>query len=354
MRILLVKTSSLGDVIHNLPVVTDLRKNFPQALIDWVVEESFADIPRLHPGVHAVLPVAWRRWRKSLYMRSTWLEMCAFRHRIRQENYDLVIDTQGLLKSALIAGLAHGKQCGLSRASAREPLAACCYEATFTVSPALHAVTRNRQLVAQAAGYALHDSPDYGLAIPPSATARRAFFAQPPCSASTAKRAGFFPAPSCCAGGSSVASPAPSIAGNKVMLLTATSRDDKLWPEENWVVLGRALYAQGLRCLLPTSFVLPEQARTARLTQAIPDAKTLPPLNLHELADIMAGMHMVIGLDTGLTHLAAALQRPVIALFCASDPAENGVLAAHNAINLGARGAPPQVADVLATVQSLL
>jgi heptosyltransferase-1 len=343
MRILLVKTSSLGDVIHNLPVVTDLRKNFPQALIDWVVEESFADIPRLHPGVHAVIPVAWRRWRKSLYMRSTWLEMCAFRHRIRQENYDLIIDTQGLLKSALIASLAHGKHCGLARASAREPLAACCYAAKFAVSPTLHAVTRNRQLVAQAAGYALHDNPDYGLAVPP-----------PPCSASTAKRAGGFPAPSCCAVGSSVASPAPGIANNKVMLLTATSRDDKLWPEENWIALGRALYAQGLRCLLPTSFALPEQARTARLAQAIPDAKTLPPLNLHELAGIMAGTHMVIGLDTGLTHLAAALQRPVIALFCASDPAKNGVLAAHNAINLGAHGSPPQVADVLATVQSLL
>lgn len=138
------------------------------------------------------------------------------------------------------------------------------------------------------------------------------------------------------------------------MLLTATSRDDKLWPEENWVALGRALYAQGLHCLLPTSFALPEQARTARLAQAIPDAKTLPPLNLHDLAGIMAGTHMVIGLDTGLTHLAAALNRPVIALFCASDPAENGVLAAHSAINLGAHGSPPQVADVLAAVQSLL
>ena len=313
MRILLVKTSSLGDVIHNLPVVTDLRKNFPQALIDWVVEESFADIPRLHPGVHAVIPVAWRRWRKSLYMRSTWLEMCAFRRRIRQENYDLVIDTQGLLKSALIARLAHGKHCGLARTSAREPLAACCYAATFAVSPTLHAVTRNRQLVAQAAGYALHNDPDYGLAVSPAPTFSKA-----------------------------------------VVLLTATSRVDKLWPEERWIALGRALHAQGLHCRLPSGVALAEQARAERLAHAIPDAVALPPQGLRALADDLASARLVIGVDTGLAHLAAALRRPVVALFCASDPALTGVLAARQAINLGARGTPPQVTDVLAAVQSLL
>lgn len=313
MRILLVKTSSLGDVIHNLPVVTDLRKNFPQALIDWVVEESFADIPRLHPGVHAVVPVAWRRWRRSLLARQTWREMRAFLDELRQEQYDLVIDTQGLLKSALIARLAYGRHCGYAPDSAREPLAARCYDATFSVARNLHAVARNRQLVAQAAGYALHNEPDYGLAV----------------------------------------SPAPTFS-KTVMLLTATSRADKLWPEECWIALGQALHAQGLRCLLPAGAALAEQARAARLAQAIPDARALPPQGLRELAAVMANARLVIGVDTGLAHLAAALQQPVVALFCASDPALTGVMAAHHAVNLGARGAPPQVADVLAAVQTVL
>jgi heptosyltransferase-1 len=313
MRILLVKTSSLGDVIHNLPVVTDLRKALPHAVIDWVVEDSFADIPRMHPAVQQVIPVAWRRWRKSLHLCATWREMRAFRRQMQQEKYRLVIDTQGLLKSALIARLANGQHCGYAPASAREPLAALCYEKKFAVGKNLHAVARNRHLAAQAAGYALHDAPDYGLAVLPTPTF-----------------------------------------SNTVVLLTATSRDDKLWPEERWIALGQALHAQGLRCLLPVGTAPAEQARAARLAQAIPDAVALPPHNLRELAAIIADARLVIGVDTGLTHLAAALQRPVLALFCASDPAENGVLAAHSAINLGARGAPPQVADVLIAAQTVL
>lgn len=312
MRILLVKTSSLGDVIHNLPVVTDLRKALPHAVIDWVVEDRFADIPRMHPAIQQVIPVAWRRWRKSLHLCATWREMRAFRRQMQQEKYGLVIDTQGLLKSALITRLAHGQHCGYAPASAREPLAAICYETKFTVGENLHAVARNRQLVALAAGYAVHGAPDYGLPV------------------------------------------APAPASDTAILLTATSRDDKLWSEERWIALGQALHAQGLRCLLPVGVAPAEQARAARLAQAIPDAVALPPHNLRELAAIIADARLVIGVDTGLTHLAAALQRPVLALFCASDPAENGVLAAHSAINLGARGAPPQVADVLAAVQTML
>ena len=124
MRILLVKTSSLGDVIHNLPVVTDLRTHFPEASIDWVVEEGFADIPLLHPGVRRVIPVALRRWRKSLFTPATWRKIGAFHAALKEESYDLVIDTQGLLKSALITRMACGKRCGYTANAAREPLAA--------------------------------------------------------------------------------------------------------------------------------------------------------------------------------------------------------------------------------------
>ncbi len=313
MRILLIKTSSLGDVVHNLPVVTDLRRRYPEAKIDWVVEEALAEIPRLHPGVRHVIPLALRRWRKSPLAAATWREVCAFRAMLRQDDYELVIDTQGLLKSALIAFMARGKRCGFAAGSAREPLAAGFYNKTFDVPTSLHAVARNRRLAALAAGYSDAPAADYGLTAAPSAAARR------PCA----------------------------------VLLTATSRDDKLWPEDRWIATGKALHGQGLTCLLPAGSAT-ERQRAERLAQAIPGAVALPALNLHDLAAQLAAARIVIGVDTGLVHLAAALGRPTLALFCASDPALTGVLATTPAINLGRRGQPPGVDDVLGAAMPLL
>jgi lipopolysaccharide heptosyltransferase I len=145
MRILLVKTSSLGDVIHNLPVVSDLRHSFPDASIDWCVEEAFADIARLHPAVDEVIPVAIRRWRKNLARLATWRDVRAFRARIASRAYDAVLDTQGLLKSALIARQASGRHCGYAAESAREPLAARFYDETFVI-PAQRARGRTQPL----------------------------------------------------------------------------------------------------------------------------------------------------------------------------------------------------------------
>ena len=313
MRILLVKTSSLGDVIHNLPVVTDLRTRFPDASIDWVAEEGFADIPRLHPGVRHVIPVALRRWRKSLLAPATWGEIGAFRAALKEQIYDLVIDTQGLLKSALIARMARGKHCGYTPNAAREALAAHFYDACFDVPQELHAVLRNRQLAALAGGYAAAPAPDYGIAVPS----------------------------------------APTSTGPTAVLLTATSRDDKLWPEERWIEVGQALHERGLKSLLPAGSAM-ERERAARIAQAIPGAGILPPMRLAELAGQLAAARIVVGVDTGLVHLAAALGRPVVALFSASDPALTGVLASTPAFNLGSRGQPPSVGDVLAAALPLV
>ena len=313
MRILLIKTSSLGDVVHNLPVVTDLCRGYPEAKIDWIIEEGFLDIPRLHPGLRRVIPVALRRWRRSLLTPSTWREIRSFHATLQEENYDLVIDTQGLLKSALIGRMARGKRCGFAAAAAREPLAALFYDAAFDVPKDLHAVERNRRLAALAAGYAVSSAPDYGIAA-----------ASPP-------------------------DPDKPLA----VLLTATSRDDKLWPEERWIALGRALHEQGLTCLLPAGSAT-ERERAGRLARAIPGAIALPILSLGELARQLAMARIVIGVDTGLVHLAAALGRPTLALFCASDPALTGVLARTPAVNLGARGQSPGVDAVLAAAMPLL
>ncbi|MDR2187636.1 MAG: lipopolysaccharide heptosyltransferase I [Azonexus sp.] len=309
MRILTVKTSSLGDVIHNLPVVSDIRRHFPDAVIDWCVEENFAAIPRLHPGVAAVLPVALRRWKKQLFARQTWREVAAFRALMRAHTYDFVLDTQGLLKSALIAMQAIGPRCGYDAASIREPLAARFYQRHVAVSKTEHAVVRNRRLAAAVFGYTVDEAPDYGITASPAA----------------------FP----------WLPPAPY-----AVLLTATSRDDKLWPEAHWRELGQRLHEQGCHAVLPGGSA-PERQRAAHLAAAIPAAVAAPPLDIPALAGVLAGAQAVIGVDTGLTHLAAALKIPTIALYTATAPGLTGVFGSGFHRNLGGKGQVPPVAAVL-------
>src|SRR5713226_3707856 len=207
-RILIVKTSSLGDVVHNLPVASDIRRHFPDASIDWVVEELYAPLVALHAAVRRVIPVALRRWRRRPLGRTTWKEIGEFRRLSRAERYDAVIDTQGLLKSALIARAAKGRHHGFDAGSAREPLAARFYDVTHHVARAQHAVSRNRALGAAALGYRVEHPIDYGIVV-----------------------------------GESVTSPARPYA----VLLHGSSRRDKLWSEAAWTELGRALAARGLR-----------------------------------------------------------------------------------------------------------
>jgi heptosyltransferase-1 len=320
MRVLLVKTSSLGDVVHNLPVVSDLVRHFPEVAVDWVVEEGFADIPRLHPAVRRVIPVAVRRWRQQLLQLDTWRQMRGFRQQLRCTPYDLVLDSQGLIKSAMIAGQAalapNGAICGYSADSAREPLAAHFYDRTFQVAKDLHAVLRNRRLAASAFGIGLAPALDYGIAATPS-----------------------------------VATWLPQ--GDYAVLLTATSRADKEWSEPDWLALGSALIATGLRCVLPAGNPT-EQQRAARLTSSLGRAVAAPPMSLAELAGLLSGAALVVGVDTGLVHLAAALNRPTLALFCGSEPQLTGVYAGEQAINLGRRGAPASAHEAVNAALRLL
>lgn len=316
MRILLVKTSSLGDVIHNLPVVSDLRYVFPDASIDWCVEEAFADIPTLHPAIDRVLPTAIRRWRKSFGRWATWREIRDFRRRIRERDYDAVLDTQGLLKSAVIASQARGKRCGYDAQAARESLAARFYDAKFLIPRNAHAVQRNRWLAAAALDYPVGLPLDYGIAAPPFDDA---WFVD--------KRL--------------------------AVLLTATSRHDKLWDEPHWKDLGKALVERGLTPVLPAGNPM-ERQRAERIAATLTTAIVPPPLSLAQLSAVIARSELVIGVDTGLAHLAAALSVPVIALYVASDPSLTGVYGNGFARNLGQSGAPPSVAEVLAVADHAL
>ena len=302
-RILFVKTSSLGDVVHNCPAVSDAARAIPGAQIDWVVEEPFAAVAAMHSSVRRVIPVAVRRWRSALWNPAVWREMRGVRSAIGAERYDAVIDSQSLLKSALITSWARGPRHGLDRASAREPLAALFYETRHPVPRELHAVERNRRLAAAALGYSLSRL-DYGLRAAPSRDAALVF-------------------------------------------LTMTSRDDKLWPEERWIELGRALaHLSYGPPLLPWGSE-EERRRAERIASALPGSRVPPRMALDQLGAIFASARAVVGVDTGLTHLAAALGARTVGIYCGSDPALTGIYGAARARNLGGPGRSPAVAEVL-------
>ncbi|MHB1592433.1 MAG: lipopolysaccharide heptosyltransferase I [Sulfuricella sp.] len=315
-KILLVKTSSMGDVIHNLPVVSDIRAHFPEAEIDWVVEESFAGIPALHPGVGKIIPVAVRRWRKNLFSRTVHADISAFVTHLRGKTYDVVLDTQGLIKSAVITRLAQGARCGFDRQSAREPLAALFYDKTLKVEKNQHAVARNRLLAGRAFGYSPDDPVNYGIAAP--------LFALP-----------WLPT-------------TPF-----VVLLHATSRDDKLWPEADWIALGAYLAGKGIACVLPWGNA-DEQQRSQRLAEEISLGVVPPALTLGQAATLLSLSVAAVGVDTGLVHLAAALSVPTIAIYCASDPSLTGLYTNGQAVNLGGAGTPPDTASVIDALKEIV
>jgi heptosyltransferase-1 len=305
-RILFVKTSSLGDVVHNAPAVSDAARCLPGAQIDWIVEEAFAGVVRMHAGVRRVIPVAVRRWRRAPWRPSVWREVQRFRSAVAGEPYDAVVDTQGLIKSALISCSARGTRHGMDARSAREPLAARFYHVAHAVPLPLHAVERNRRLSAAALGYALNGPCEYG------------FSAQ---------------------GAEPLGLQAPY-----AVFLTMTSRADKLWPEANWIQLGTRM---------PFQVVLPwgsdaERLRAERIAAGIGNALVPRSMALAELGALFTHAQRVVGLDTGLTHLAAALGATTLGIYCGSDVVLTGIYGAPRARSVGAPGRPPEVGQVLA------
>lgn len=313
-RILFVKTSSLGDVVHHCPAVSDAALQLPGATIDWVVEEAFAGVAGMQRAVRRVIPVAMRRWRASLWRPAAWREFAAFRRALAAERYDFVVDTQGLLKSALLCRFARGERHGLDRDSAREPLAARFYDRRHRVPQGLHAVERNRRLTAAALGYPLAGACDYGLHVE----------GEPP-----------------------IALQSPY-----AVLLTMTSRADKLWPETHWSELARSLAARGVHAVLPWGSAA-ERARCERLAGMVEGAQVPPHMGIAELARLLRGARAVVGVDTGLAHLAAALGAPAVGVFCGSDPVLTGLYGSPRARNLGAPGRPPAPAEVMAALEAV-
>lgn len=283
MKALIVKTSSMGDVIHTLPALTDAQKAIPGIQFDWVVEESFSEIPRWHTVVDNVVPLAIRRWRKQLCKRQTWLEWQHYLKALRSVEYDAIIDAQGLVKSAVfVTRQAKGMKYGYSKSSAREGLSSLFYDQTFDIAYQQHAVERIRKLFAMTLEYSIPDTlGDYGIA---------AHFAK--------KRE------------NSTA---------YVLAIHSTTRGDKHWKEEYWREVIRELGIQGIAVRLPWGNEQ-EKARAMRLAETNVNAIVLPKLSLTELAEQIAEAKVVLSVDTGLSHLAAALDKNNVILYGATDP----------------------------------
>lgn len=308
-RVLLIKSSSLGDVIHCLPAVTDLARQIPDLSLDWVIEDSLAEIARLHPAVTGVIPVKLRHWRRHLLAADTLREFGVFRSRIGGPRYDRIIDAQGLIRSAMLARLAKGLHCGYDANSVREPPASLFYDRKYAAGVTLHAVERIRRLVAQAMGYAVPVELDYGVR---TASARPAWLTA-----------------------------TPYLVG-----LHSTARADKTWAEHLWAELARRAAGEGLQVVLPWGSE-DERQRALRIAGAAPAAALVSPaLGLTELAAVLAGAAAVVGVDTGLTHLASAVGAPVVAIYAASWSEFNGVMGAGFVANLGGPGAPPDIEAV--------
>ncbi|WP_294965143.1 lipopolysaccharide heptosyltransferase RfaC [uncultured Gilliamella sp.] len=284
MRILVVKTSSMGDVLHTLPALTDAANCLANVTFDWVVEENFAQIPSWHFAVENVIPVAIRRWRKNWFAKQTRQERHQFIQCLRQTEYDCIIDAQGLIKSAfLITRKARGIKHGLDRKSIKEPIASWFYDIKHHVPKQLHAIERVRLLFAASLNYTCPTTMgDYAIA--------RHFL-----------------------------SALPSDNQQYLIFLHATTRDEKHWTEEAWRQLIRIVEPSGLKIKLPWG-APHEHERAIRLAQNFRHVEVLPKLSLSQVATVIAGAKAVVSVDTGLSHLTAALDRPNITLFGETDP----------------------------------
>jgi heptosyltransferase I len=318
-EILFIKTSSLGDVVHHMPAVTDARRHLPGARLAWVVEEDYAPLARLHPAVDDVIPVATRRWRKSLFAPTTWREIGNFRDTLRARNFAAAIDTQGLLRSALIAGTVRGIRHGYDRASIREPLACPFYDVHHRVERQAHAIPRNRALCGLALGYEAPHPPDYGL--------NRAAIA-----------------------GTAADNP-------YAVLIHATAQARKLWPQAHWATVARGVRDRGLNVVLPWGGAA-ERFRSeeiAALAALRPEDCEVPDRRpLDAVAAMIAGASFVIGVDTGLVHIAAALGVPLVAIFIDTEPGLTGPMGRGPIAVIGGKGAAPAPAQVLCALDDVI
>lgn len=292
MRVLLIKTSSMGDLIHTLPALTDAEAAIPGIKFDWLVEENFADLPRWHSAVGEVIPVALRRWRKNLFAKRTRQEIFALRKKLRAQKYDLILDAQGLVKSAWLGLLANGTRVGLDWKSARESLASIFYQRKYEVNFYQHAIVRMRSLFAKALNYELQGEPDFhlsGLQVNNANT-------QP-----------------------------------YLVFLHGTTWVSKQWPEEYWIQLAKLAEAAGFRVKVSGASE-EEVARSYRMAAACKAVDAMPRLKIAEMATLLAGAKGAVAVDTGFAHLAAAMNLPIVSIYGSTNPEYTGAVGKNSIV----------------------
>lgn len=323
LNILLVRVSSLGDVLHNLPMVADIARRHPDANIDWVVEEGYVSLVRLNARVRKIIPFALRRWRKSLGSRQTRAEIGLFLRTLREQRYDYVFDTQGLLKTGMIMGAARivrgGQKVGLangSEGSGYEGISRLFHTRSIALDPRTHAVARGRLVAAAALGHSADTAPDFGLPAP-----------------DLSNRPDWMPLQ------------------DYAVFFHGTARNAKKWASANWVAIGRQLAPMPVLLAWGST---DEKREAEALAAQLPNARVLPKLSMDDAVTLARNAALAIGVDTGLTHIAAAFLRPTIELYCDSPKWKTEGNWSPRIINLGERGAPPTVAEVGAALERLM
>lgn len=351
MKILIVKLSSLGDVLHNLPIVWDLRAKYPYAQIDWVVEEGYVGL--LEPlkttdtfrGVDRIIPLAFRRWKKSLkrgeFIRSI-QEYISLKADLKTTTYDLIIETQGLLKSAWVTRLANTQETahifGLANQtefSGYEPWARRFYTDSVQVPVHCHAVDRSRWVAAAAMDVPVPNRLSAPPKFYPETYVQSLLEAAKLGLASTRVDLGF------------------DLSKPYAMCFHATAGASKRWSQERWIAVGQALSAKGIQVILPWGNDS-EKEVSQSLAKKISGAIVPNAFSIADAFGIIAGAVITIGVDTGLTHLAAILGRPTIELYCDSPLWKTEGYWSPIIRNLGDKGQPPSIESVVQALQELL
>ena len=316
-KILIIKSSSMGDVVHALPVACDIKRAMPDCRLHWAVEESFADIVTLSPFVDKYVTTAFRRWRKSLLKSDTRREIGEVRKELAGERYDIVIDLQGLMRSALVARWTGSLSVGYSKDTIREPLASYLYTRTECVPESLRPVRRYRTMAARVLGYDIDaEHPVYGLRIEPETPL--------------------------------------GVAGPYAALAVNTSRAEKLWPQSRWVEVARALRQEaGLQSVLFWGSD-EERRRVEEIASAVEDAVVMPRSSIRALAAAIAGAECLIGVDTGFSHLGAALGVPSVGVIVGTSAELFSLVSERACATVGDKGVVPQPEEVLAALAEVM
>jgi len=328
-KILLVKLSSLGDVLHNLPIVWDLRARLPDAQIDWVVEEGYVHL--LEPllsrdgfrGIDRIIPFGLRLWKKNLFSLTTWKEFFAFRKTLQSTTYDVLIETQGLLKSAIVCSLSKKRSdpvvAGLANAtefSGYEPLARSFYNQSVQVPMQCHAVDRSRWVMCSALDWSLIERSDAPQFYPSE------FIASIPKSSVAGLRSPY------------------------VLCFHSTAREAKRWPNDNWIALGNDLSARGYQVVFPWGSPA-EKTISQLLASQISNAVVPTAFSIEDAFSVITGAALTVGVDTGLTHLAAVLNKPTVEIYCDSPRWKTEGYWSERIANVGDIQHPPNMQEVL-------